>query len=411
MKPNTRWVPLFSTSFFGVFNANYFKFLVITVAVNWLAKGSDNHSLIVSLASALFFVSYIFFSPLAGRMAKTMLKKKIIVYIRISQFPIYFLGCFGFFMENLYLVLFCLFLIGLTSTLYSPAKYGLIRDIGGNKGISFGTGTLEMLTFFGNIIGPLVASVVADNYNFWLLAGILVFVSIIGYVTAISIKAEESEPMKNVRETINPFKFLVQSFKWASTLKGMNLIVIGLGFFWMIDGMLQMNLVVHCPESLKLTNTEMSIVMAIALVGIGLGSYAAGIISRGKVELFLTPIGGAGMGLSLLAMYILRPTDIYYFSTLTFFAAMFSGIYMVPLSAYIQAKIEGRKQSDMIAYSNFVTFLLLFLASGLFGLIAKNLGTQFVFLFLLILIVTITIVLVVFVPDIKNRLKEKITKK
>ncbi len=406
MKPNTRWIPLFSTNFLGVFNNNYFKLLIITVGVNWMSRDSGNHSLIVSIASGLFFVSYIFFSPLAGKLAKTMYKKKIIIYSRIFEFPVYLLGCVGFFIQNLYIVFVCMFLLGLISTLYSPAKYGLIRDIGGNEGISFGTGTLEMLTFFGNIVGPLVASVIADHYNFWLLSGILMGVSVFSYITIILLKVEESEPMKNVTETINPIKFLIQSFRWAGTFRGMNLIVLGLGSFWMIDSMLQMNLFVHCPDVLKLSNTEMSVVMTIALVGIGLGSYTAGVISRGKVELILTPFGGLGMAISLFLMFLLKPSNVYVFSALTFFVAMFSGIFMVPLSAYIQTKIEGRKQSDMIAYSNFTTFLLMFTASGLFGVIADQLGTNAVFLFLLLIVIVITSVLVRFVPEMKNRINE-----
>jgi MFS family permease len=152
VKPNTRWLPFFGTSFLGVFNANYLKLLIITIAVNWMPPDPGNHSFIVSLASGLFFVSYIFFSPLAGRLSMTLYKKKIIIWIRIIQFPIYILACTGFWLHNLYIVFICIFLIGFTSTLYGPAKYSLIRDIGGVKGISFGTGTLEMLTFLGNIL-------------------------------------------------------------------------------------------------------------------------------------------------------------------------------------------------------------------------------------------------------------------
>jgi MFS family permease len=285
----------------------------------------------------------------------------------------------------------------------------LIRDIGGNKGISFGTGTLEMLTFFGNIAGPLVASVVADHYNFWILAVVLIFVSVISFVTTLLIHADESEPLKNNTDTINPLKFLVQSFKWANTYSGMNLIILGLGSFWMIDSMLQMNLFVHCPDVLKMSNTQMSIVMSIALIGIGIGSYSAGVISGGKVKLILTPIGGIGMAISLLSMYLINPSGVFLFSLCTFLIAMFSGIFMVPLSAYIQTKIEGRKQSDMIAYSNFTTFILMFIASGVFGAIANLWGTRFVFLFLLMIVVCITIVLLRCVPDIKQLFKRKLS--
>jgi MFS family permease len=406
MKPNTRWIPLFATNFLGVFNNNYFKLLIITIGVNWFSKDSGIGSYIVSLASGLFFVSFIFFSPLAGKLAKKMYKKKIIVYARLVEFPVYIVGCLGFYIQNIYIVLICIFLLGLISALYSPAKYGLIRDIGGNKGISFGTGTLEMLTFFGNIAGPIVASLISDHYNIYLLSAIMVFVAAFSLITILLLKVEESEPLKNNNETINPVKFLASSFRWARSLNGMNLMVLGLGCFWMIDGMIQMNLFLHCPGTLKLSNTQMSFVMSIALVGIGLGSYLAGIISRGKVELILTPIGGLGMALFLLLTYILNPVNPYVFSGLIFFIAMFSGIFMVPLSAYIQTRVEGRKQSDMIAYSNFITFLLMFIASGLFGVISDMFGTKAVFLFLLFVVISITFIVVRFVPDMYLRLKK-----
>lgn len=407
MKYNTRWLPLFATNFFGVFNNNYFKLLIITISVRWFPESSDIGSYIVSLASGLFFASYIFLSPLAGRLSKIMYKKKIIIYSRFAEFPVYITGAIGFYLENIYIVLACMLLLGTVSTLFSPAKYGLIRDIGGEKGISFGTGTLEMLTFFGNIAGPLVAALIADYYDFRILAGILIGVSVISFITIFSLKVNESEPMKNNTETINPYLFLIRSYKWAKSFKGMNLIVLGLGIFWMIDAVLQMNLFVHCPGFLKLSNTGMGIIMAVALGGIGLGSFSAGIISRGKVELMLVPVAGACMSVCLLLLYIIQPVNVYIFAVFIFLIAMFSGICMIPLSAYIQAKIEGRKQSDMIAYSNFVTFILLFAASGLFGIAADKLGTNTVFLIQLFIVATMALLLLLFVPEIRNRFKIK----
>jgi acyl-[acyl-carrier-protein]-phospholipid O-acyltransferase/long-chain-fatty-acid--[acyl-carrier-protein] ligase len=405
----TKWIPLFSTNFLGVFNNNYFKLLIITISVAWFPKDSGVDSYIVSLASGLFFVPYILFSPLAGKLAQIMFKKKLILYSRIAEFPIYTVGAFGFYIENIYVVLGCIFLLGVISTLFSPAKYGLIRDIGGNKGISFGTGVMEMLVFFGNIVGPVVASIISDHYNYHLLASILIGVAVLSFVTTLLIKASETEPLKNSSETINPILFLVNSFKWVKGFKGMNLIVLGLGSFWMIDGMLQMNLIIHCPGILKLSNTEMSIVMSIALIGIGLGSLSSGLISKGKVELLLTPIGGLGMTLFLILVYTFQPANVYIFCVFIFFIAMFSGIFMVHLSAYIQTKIEGRKQGDMIAYSNFITFLMLFIGSGLFGLISGMFGTNSVFLFLLIVVVLITFLLVKFVPEMNARVKSFLT--
>jgi len=411
MKQGTKWLPLFSTNFLGVFNNNYFKLLIITISVTWFPKENNISSFIVSLASGLFFVPYILFSPLAGKLSQIMYKKRIIVYSRIVEFPIYLIGALGFYFENLYIVLTCIFLLGTVSTLFSPAKYGLIRDIGGNEGISFGTGTLEMLTFFGNIVGPVVASIIADHYNYILLSMILIGVAILSLITTVMIKVTESEPNINVKETINPIIFLINSFKWAKSYVGMNLIVLGLGIFWMIDGMLQMNLIVHCPNFLKLSNTQMSMIMSVALIGIGIGSYTAGVLSGGKVELLLTLIGGFGMTIFLFLTFVIQPNNAALFSFFIFFIAMFSGFYMVPLSSYIQSKIEGRKQGKMIAYSNFITFILLFIGSVLFGVISDNFGTNAVFLFLLIIIISMTLILLFFVKDFKNRLQILFSKK
>jgi len=151
--------------------------------------------------------------------------------------------------------------------------------------------------------------------------------------------------------------------------------------------------------------------MSVALIGIGIGSYTAGVLSGGKVELLLTLIGGFGMTIFLFLTFIIQPNNAVLFSFFIFFIAMFSGFYMVPLSSYIQLKIEGRKQGQMIAYSNFVTFILLFIASVLFGVISDNLGTNAVFLFLLIIIISMTLILLFFVKDFKNRLQILFSKK
>lgn len=77
---------------------------------------------------------------------------------------------------------------------------------------------------------------------------------------------------------------------------------------------------------------------------------------------------------------------------------------MVPLSSYIQYKVEGRIQSKMISYSNFITFILLFAGSVIFGFISSWLGTNFVFIFLMIVMFTTILVLVLFVNEIKEKL-------
>jgi acyl-[acyl-carrier-protein]-phospholipid O-acyltransferase/long-chain-fatty-acid--[acyl-carrier-protein] ligase len=402
MNSKTKWIPLFASNFLGVFNNNFFKTLICLLAINWVAKG--NESLIVSLASGLYVLSYIFFSPLAGRLSKTMYKKKIMIAARIAELILIIIGSFGFYIESIYMVMACIFLLGLVSTLFSPSKYGLIRDIGGSEGISFGTGTLEMFTFFGAILGPLLATIVSDHYNFYMMAGLFVIISLISLFAISRLKVSESEPMKKSDDTIIPFIFEYKAFKYAATMKGLNLIILGLSSFWMVGSFLQMNLLVHCPQTLGMTNTQTGYVLTASAVGIGLGSFLAGIISKGKVELGLTPIGGLGMTISLLVLYFLQPTGIL-FGFMIFLTALFCGIYMVPLSASVQNSVEGRKQGDMLAYSNFLIFLLIFISAALFAVITKHFGTNSIFIFLVILIFTMSLLMIKYVPNMLVRFK------
>jgi MFS family permease len=402
MKLNNKWLPLFSTNFLGVFNNNFFQTMIFLLAIKWVAKGND--TLIVPLASGLYVVSYIFFSPYAGKLAKTMEKKRIIIVSRMFEFLLFIIGSIGFYIGSVVIVMAVIFFLGLISTLFSPAKYGLIRDIGGNEGISFGTGTLEMFTFFGALVGPLVATIVSDHYNFYVMTSMFLSVSALSLLSIYKLKATESEPMKDCNDTVNPIRFLIESFRWGKTIPGMNFVIAGLASFWMIGSLLRLTIVKHCPDALGMTNTQMGYVLSVSAIGIGLGSYLAGIFSKGKVELGLTPIGGLGMAIALLLLYFLQPPVII-FTVLIFFAALFCGIYMVPLSAFVQSSVEGRKQGDMIAYSNFTIFLLIFLSSAIFGVIVKYFSTNAVFIFIVCYLLFITLTMLKNVANMYRRLK------
>lgn len=406
MASKKHWLPLFITNFFGIFNNNFFKNLICFYSITWVAGTEMSASFIVTLASGLYVISYIFFSPIAGMLAKKYVKVKTLKVLRLIEIPLILLSIFSFYIQNIYLALTLLFLLGLVSTLFSPSKYGLIRDIGGNEGISYGTGSLEMLTFLGVLIGTLAASLVSDNFKLLFMALIMIGAASVALVSVFMIKANESDTDTSSENTLNPIKFLIISIKDAAKFKGINSVIVGLGAFWMVGNLIQMTLIVHCPEFLHMTNTQTGIVMTFAALGIGLGSYVTGIISFKKVEVGFSPIGALGIIISLGMVLILKP-DGWLFSTLIFTTAFFCGMYMVPLSAYIQHAVEGRKQGDMIAYSNFTSFLFIFISTGLYGLITSFLNTYYVFLLIIILVIVSTLIMLKSVPDMKLRSLKK----
>jgi len=158
-KPNTKWLPLFITNFLGVLNDNFLKNLIAFVGIMWLAD-PENKSLVIALASAMMVLPYILFSPVAGRLSKKYKKATIIKITKVAEIPIMLLAAVGFHFKSLPIALTAMFLMGLQSCMYSPAKYGIIRDVGGKEGISFGTGAMEMLTFTAVLIGTYLAGLI-----------------------------------------------------------------------------------------------------------------------------------------------------------------------------------------------------------------------------------------------------------
>jgi len=400
MARSKNWFSLFFTNYLGVLNDNFLKTLACFICIAWVGK--DKESMVVTLASAALVIPYLLFSPLAGRLAKIYEKRKIVVWAKFAEMWIMLAAAAGFLLHSTGLVLGSILLMGLQSALFSPSKYGLIRDIGGDEGISFGSGAMEMFAFVGILTGTLMAAFLSGSVAIPVLCVILFGVAFSGWLSSLTIRVNESEPLHESDETLNPVKFVRDMFVRALAFKGLNLVVVGLATFWFIGSMIQMVLIVYCRSDLGMSDSETGIVMSLAAIGIGAGCYLAGVLSHHDVELGLVPCGGVATGLTLLAIFVFDAHGIA-FGVLVFLAAFCSGMFKVPLDAWIQANVKGRELGDMLAYSNLVTFLFMLMASGCFGAIEMFFDTKYVFIFLAVLTFAITIVLFTCVKEVRER--------
>lgn len=132
MAKRKNWFSLFFTNYLGVLNDNFLKTLACFICIAWVGK--ENESMVVTLASAALVIPYLLFSPLAGRLAKIYKKRKIVVWAKFAEMLIMVVAAAGFLTHSTGLVLSSILLMGLQSALFSPSKYGLIRDIGVKRG-------------------------------------------------------------------------------------------------------------------------------------------------------------------------------------------------------------------------------------------------------------------------------------
>lgn len=400
-----RWLPLFVTNYLGVMNDNFLKTLASFICVLWVGK--EYESLVVTSASAALVIPYLLFSPLAGRLAKIYPKRKIVVWAKLSEMLIMLVAIAGFLSRSTLTVIFSILLMGLQSALFSPSKYGLIRDIGGEEGISYGSGAMEMFAFVGILSGTLLASFLSESVSIPFLCVLLFLIALLGWGSSLTIKANESAPLKKTEDTLNPVKFVKEMYVRAKSLNGLNLIILGLAVFWLLGSMIQMILIIFCRNDLGMTDFQTGIVMSMAAIGIGAGCFMAGIFSKKRIELGLVPLGGVLTGIFFLVIYFSNAGGIL-FGVFVFLAAFFSGFFKVPLDAWIQGNVKGRELGDVLAYSNMIQFLFMLFASVIFWCIDRFLETKLMFIFLGVLILAITVILYTGIPEVRERFSKKI---
>lgn len=386
---NKQWLFLFSGNFAGVFNDNLLKNAILFIAIGWSLPEWLSRSQLVALVSGALIVPYLFLSPLGGRWAVLYSKQAVFRWFKLIEFPIMALASLAFLIENVYVALAAVLLMGIQSCLYSPAKYGLIRDIGGVEGSAKGSGIFEAMAFLGILTGTLVAAALSDSYRVGWLVCLFIGVAAFGYLVVALLRVDEL-PVRAGAEGkvhLNPFRFIRSSYRLALRYPGVNRAVAGVSFFWMIGGMLQMNIIVHATMVLRVSNTATGLIMSMAAVGIIIGNWVAGIVQKrwGKKTLLLLGLSGMALGMAVLAAV---PAGAWAFGFVVSVVALAGGFYQVPWLSHIQQSEAGRQAGQLLAYMNIMVFVFVLAGTLLFSLlnlVSKD-NSYLVFFVLLLLI-------------------------
>lgn len=135
---------LFATQFQGAFNDNLFKYVIIYFlleahyAVDGVAGAAEislfgltfkSGDFVPSAATVLFSLPFILFPSFFGALADRLSKGTVAQYTKYLEIVIMVLGGVVFYLGNVPLLWVVLFLMATQSTMFSPAKYGLLPEI------------------------------------------------------------------------------------------------------------------------------------------------------------------------------------------------------------------------------------------------------------------------------------------
>lgn len=381
------WLKLFTLNFVGVFNDNFLKNLIIFVSISWLLPEWLDRSQLVSLVSALFVLPYIFLSPYAGELARANSKYKVLNFFKWLEIPIMMVAALGFYFHSIYVVIFAVFLMGIQSCLYSPAKYGIIRDVGGEHKAAWGSGIFETVAFVSILVATIFASWIADNYSLALIASIFMLIAFAGIYLSKSIKVEEL-PNEVEKGDKNPITFLYKSFQFAKNYEMLNRAVLGCAMLWLIGSLIQMNVVVHTIETLGYSNTTSGIYMAIVAVGIAVGCTFTGIIAGSGIRKDLITAGLLGIASTSVVISLYHPTGVA-LGVALFIMTFFAGMFEVPCLSILQQAPIGRRLTDVMAYMNLLTFIFMLCGAFLFAMVMHFSNNNTNLLFIIIAVISI----------------------
>jgi len=352
----------FCTQFLGAFNDNFLKIVVSFVALDLATGGSSNY---VELIAFLFILPSALFSGYAGHLADVYSKRTILVFVKICEILIMFLALAAFLIGHIQFMLAIVFLMGLHSTFFSPAKYGILPEMLPDSELSRGNGLLEMSTFIAIILGTSVGGAVFAvwKHNLPLIGFIMTGIALLGALASLGIaRVPASGANKPMR--LNPMYEVLDGLRRLRQDRLLWLTVMGISYFWFLGALVQINILFFGKELLHLEEFHIGLLGTFLALGIGAGSLTAGRLSGDHIELGLVPVGSVAMAICL--GLVALSSHSYELTCASFVLLGFSaGLFAVPLNAFLQQKSGKEEKGQLIATNNFVNTIGIFLAAGI----------------------------------------------
>jgi MFS family permease len=372
-----RFAPLFATQFLGAFNDNLFKTAIVLFATYEIFQDEAQESFFSSLAAGLFILPFFLFSALAGQLADTTDKAKIIRLVKVWEIAIMAIGCAGLLVARtgqvtlpIALMLAAVAGLGLHSTFFGPIKYAILPQHLSEDEVLNGTGLVEAGTYLSILLGTILAGFVYRSTL--VVAGTTVAVAAIGLVLAQRVPpAPRLGPP--LRLDWNPFTASWRLVAATMHIPRLFLAICAISFFWTIGSVLIIIFPPLVKNVLTADASVASLVLAIFSVGVAIGSVVINLLLKGAISARYAPASVIAMGAAVLAFWAVvetwtpAPAGTLY-GIPAFLAhggapwvllsllgvAVFGGMFVVPLYAFLTTTVAKDQTARTVAANNVV---------------------------------------------------------
>ena len=369
----------------GTFNDNFFKQAALLLAAS---AGLES---IQGIASAMFALPFVACSAWAGWLADRMPKNRLVVWSKFMELAAMLFGVWALANMNWTAMVAVVFLMGLQSTIFSPALNGAIPENFAPQEVPRVNALLKLATTATILLGIAAGGIVLDMPEFSAVAAfapqgehgfgrlavgaVAVLIAVIGVASAFGIgKSAVSAGANAPFPLLGPLHSVLHALECRRRDPQLFLTLAGEAFFYCLSSfaLLCINNLGIIQLGFSLTVT--SLLSVALMIGICIGSVLAGRYEATSWRRIMVPAGaGMGFGLALSGLAPVLPETLRFpcLFLLLIFSGVCGGLYLIPLVSFIQVKPAATEKGKTLGISNFSCFSGILLSGLVFAWLAR----------------------------------------
>lgn len=373
-----RFLPIFVTQFLGAFNDNLFRTAMVLLVIYGIYRDAEQEATFSAIAGALFILPFFLLSALAGQLADSSDKARMVRLVKSAEILIMIFGAAGLLLHNVPLLLVALTAMGIHSTFFGPIKYAILPQHLDGDEVLGGTGLVEAGTYIGILGGTLLGGVlVVQNpdgsfHGEWAALGVIL-VALIGRVAGHFVPpAPPATDAPVLRMDWHIVRASVRLVNATLHIPRLFLAILAISFFWAMGAVLAAQFPPLVKNALGADQTVATLFLATFSIGVALGSVAVNRLLAGQVSARYSPASALLMGLFVLDLFrrvrgwpapdpALRDFSAFLAMDQSWMivldllgVAIAGGMFVVPLYAFLTTTVPKAETARTIAANNIV---------------------------------------------------------
>ena len=375
---NKSFLSFMTLKLLGAFNDSFIQSGFLAFSLAFLAK-SEQSTAATYLGTAAFMIPVFLFSALAGELSDKYDKAKLLRFLKIFEIFIAVFIATSYCLKSETGMLVGMCLTGVEAAFFTPVRLSIVPFITGKGQLVTANSALESGSYVTKFAGFALGLIAGATINPFFPAA-LVILSTCGFIAASNIKPLQPAAPETV---IN--KMFIRStwsnLKYAKYSREVFLAVLGLAGAWCITLTFMLQLPIIASHIFNDAGQSLKILfIGYFSIGIGIGAAVASKVYKKEPVNAMLPLTAVieAVLLSDFALILLTYTpgqeNITISDFLTsaigihtslciFFICFFAAMFIVPVTAYLQAKAPEEESTRIMAANNIIAAIFLVIIS------------------------------------------------